>query len=678
LDVGGHEMTHGVVQKTANLVYKNQSGALNEIFADVFGVMIDRDDWKLGEDIVKAGQFPKNALRDLSDPHNGGTSLSNRGYQPRHMNEFYTGTQDNGGVHINSGIPNWAYYKYATAITLAKAEKVYYRALSMYLSSSSEFLDCRYAVVKAAVDLYGAGSTEETAAKTAFDAVGIYDPNPSQGGSGGGSTGNGTFDLPTNTGTESILLTNTDPGISNTLYLFNPTSQGFTAISTTKNRHMPSVLDNGSAAAFINDAKQMIRINLTSPYSEQVISPNAIWSRVAYSKDGTKVAAITTDKDTSIHVYSFAKSTWKVFKLYNPTFSSGVNSGGVLYADALEWDQAGENLVYDALSEVKLGNGSTKTYWDIGIINVWDNEAADWGDGKVEKLFNQLEDGISIGNPTIARNSPHIIAFDYLDFGSSIYGAIGMNINSRENKTIALTSNACVPTYNVQDKYLFFTDETTDEDIYIRELDANKIDDKVGSSSVKLISEAKWGYSFANGARRLLHNENDLISYSFSGLSPAVKGTITGNNIALTVPFGTDVKDLTASFTHSPASKVSVATINQTSSVSSQNYTSPVIYKVKAQDASIKTYTVTVTVDQTNSTNLKSKLPLKIYPNPSTGLFHSSIKNASYQVFTLTGQRVAKGEIIEGELDLGSLESGNYILKVEADGQQSSEVITIE
>ena len=116
LDVAGHEMSHGVVSNSANLQYSGQSGALNESFADIFGVMIDRDDWNVGDDIVNTSAFPSGTMRSMSDPHNGGTQLGHAGFQPRHMNEFYTGSQDNYGVHINSGIANWAYYKYASAI----------------------------------------------------------------------------------------------------------------------------------------------------------------------------------------------------------------------------------------------------------------------------------------------------------------------------------------------------------------------------------------------------------------------------------------------------------------------------------------------------------------------------------------------------------------------------------
>ena len=135
LDVAGHEMSHGVVQTTANLRYQGESGALNESFADVFAAMIDRDDWQIGEDIVNPQIFRSGALRDLSDPRNGGNSLNDNGYQPDHYDIRFTGSQDNGGVHINSGIPNRAFFLFATnsAVGKDRAEQVFYRALDNYL-----------------------------------------------------------------------------------------------------------------------------------------------------------------------------------------------------------------------------------------------------------------------------------------------------------------------------------------------------------------------------------------------------------------------------------------------------------------------------------------------------------------------------------------------------------------
>lgn len=200
LDVGGHEMSHGVVQSTANLEYEGESGALNESFADIFGAMIDRDDWLLGEDVIKNNSFPSGALRSMSDPHNGGKSSNDNGWQPKHMDD--KGGQDNGGVHINSGIVNYAFFLFASNLNVGKdkAEKVYYKALTDYLVKSSVFIDERAAVVQAAKDLYGAGSAVVVAAESAFTQVGI--------GSGGSASGSVyQKDLPANPGGDFIVAT---------------------------------------------------------------------------------------------------------------------------------------------------------------------------------------------------------------------------------------------------------------------------------------------------------------------------------------------------------------------------------------------------------------------------------------------------------------------------------------
>lgn len=172
LDVIAHEMTHGVDSYSADLVYQNQSGALSESMADVMGCFAEfkyqpgKADWLMGEDIYTPNKA-NDALRSLSNP-----TLYN---QPDHMNNYYNTTQDYGGVHTNSGIPNKAAYLIATnsAVGVAKAEQIYYRALTVYLTSNSNFHDARVAVAQAAADLYGAGGAEVSAVNSAFSAVGI-------------------------------------------------------------------------------------------------------------------------------------------------------------------------------------------------------------------------------------------------------------------------------------------------------------------------------------------------------------------------------------------------------------------------------------------------------------------------------------------------------------------------
>ncbi|MBH0357667.1 M4 family metallopeptidase [Bacillus toyonensis] len=143
LDVVAHELTHAVTQYTAGLLYYKQSGALNESFSDVFGYFLDPEDWDCGEDLFTA-KFSGHALRSLSHPEKYG--------QPSHMNQYRYMQDDNGGVHVNSGIPNKAAYLTINAIGKEKAELIYYRALTMYLTPTSDFRDARAALSQSALD----------------------------------------------------------------------------------------------------------------------------------------------------------------------------------------------------------------------------------------------------------------------------------------------------------------------------------------------------------------------------------------------------------------------------------------------------------------------------------------------------------------------------------------------
>ncbi len=183
LDVVGHEFTHGIIDNTAELVYQGQSGALNESYADVFGALIaGGNNWTIGASVVKSPPYPLPYLRSLQDPNAGGAydprePLRGVG-QPAHMREYanlpVSRRSDNGGVHINSGIPNRAAFLVAQAIGNDKTQQIYYRTLTQYLTPDVNFLDAARATVRAATELYGPAEAE--AVRGAFAQVGI-DPN---------------------------------------------------------------------------------------------------------------------------------------------------------------------------------------------------------------------------------------------------------------------------------------------------------------------------------------------------------------------------------------------------------------------------------------------------------------------------------------------------------------------
>lgn len=150
LDVAAHEFSHAVVTGTVNLVYQGQPGALNESFADVMGVMVDRDDWLIGEDIVTPYVFPQGYARSFIDPPGG--------MQPKHMDDLYTGYQDYGGVHINSGIPNHAVYNLANATSREFVEQLWYRTLyKHHIGSQASFVDMAEGTMTACDELVAAG-----------------------------------------------------------------------------------------------------------------------------------------------------------------------------------------------------------------------------------------------------------------------------------------------------------------------------------------------------------------------------------------------------------------------------------------------------------------------------------------------------------------------------------------
>ncbi len=180
-DIVAHEFTHGVTQTTAGLVFQFQPGALNESYSDIFAVLadttgtLDTARWLIGEDIVVNASAPYKYMRNVRDPHKG--FPYNRflfGAQPANMNEYQNLPlmNDNGGIHVNSGIPNRAFSLVANAIGFAKTGKIYYRTLAYYLSPGSQFMDAALLTMQSTIDLYGYGP-EFFAVRTAFNSVGI-------------------------------------------------------------------------------------------------------------------------------------------------------------------------------------------------------------------------------------------------------------------------------------------------------------------------------------------------------------------------------------------------------------------------------------------------------------------------------------------------------------------------
>jgi thermolysin len=191
IDIVAHELTHGVTSSSSNLIYMDEPGALNESFSDIMGTSVEfyfqqvgaglgQADYLIGEDSWRRPGGGLNGIRSLVNPAAFG--------DPDHYSVRYTGSDDNGGVHSNSSIPNHAFYlaieggrNRVSGITVQgvgtanreQIEKSFYRAFVFLLPASATFSTARAATIQAARDLYGANSAAAQAITQAWTAVGV-------------------------------------------------------------------------------------------------------------------------------------------------------------------------------------------------------------------------------------------------------------------------------------------------------------------------------------------------------------------------------------------------------------------------------------------------------------------------------------------------------------------------
>ncbi|MCU7499757.1 MAG: T9SS type A sorting domain-containing protein [Ignavibacteria bacterium] len=441
LDVAAHEMTHGITQYSAGLEYQYQSGALNESFSDVFGALVDTLNWQMGETIVKDFQeFPAGCLRDMSNPHNG-ASEGEHAWQPENMSEFVQTDGDNGGVHTNSGIPNYAFCKVARSLGRSEAGMIWYRALTLYLTKSSQFTDARIATERAAADLFGENSPQLQQVKNAWEAVGVKEDG-------------GTPPPPPSTleGAEWILMTNTEPSDPNSIYMAKTTitsNSDFFALSQTPVSNRPAVSDATGLVVFV-DQNNNLRALLANPDNTQetILDSSGVWGSVAIGPGLTSLALTSMYQDTTIYYIDLINQTYKAFKIATKSYDAA-DAKTALYADELSFEPSGKFLLFDAYNELKQSTGGTLSFWNINLLNI--------ETGYMEAVFPPQSEGISVANPSFSKTSTTRFTFDYIDENKKQDYVRAADFNTGNVATVAGPLPVIgYPTYSANDRTIAF------------------------------------------------------------------------------------------------------------------------------------------------------------------------------------------------------------------------------
>ncbi len=432
LDVVAHELTHGVTENSAGLIYELQPGAMNEAFSDIFGEMVEARtrgevDWLLGQDLG-------DPFRDMKTP--GNVKFGDKGL-PSKMSEYFDlandSNHDHGGVHINSSIINHAFYMLAEglngAIGLTDAEKIFYRCLTVHLQKQSQFIDARLGCVASAEELFGADSTQAKKVGEAFDAVEIFDkpatPAPTP--------------IPSVDGPDCALFVSYDSFYDAMALGRYETAkgdpEGGIALVESVQTSRPAVSGDGSFALFIDGAWDLCGVNTEDSATLECIGFQGYVHSVAVSPDARYYAFVlrnpqTGDALNQINVYDIVTDKTATYNLVAPVIDSQP-VGTVLYADSMVFTADSKQLIYDALTQLKFGTGSNVQRWSIFRLDLATETTT---------TLVTPQEGADFGNPTIGRAGNRYLAFDAKSTTSSADAVIVLDLFTGDAGVVAQLS----------------------------------------------------------------------------------------------------------------------------------------------------------------------------------------------------------------------------------------------
>ncbi|AUI69956.1 M4 family metallopeptidase [Beggiatoa leptomitoformis] len=445
-DVVGHELTHGVVEYSAGLVYEGQSGALNEAFADIFGEMTQtrtqgQPDWIIG------GQELGVTIRSFTNPE---------AYdQPSTMSSYQTlpNTEDgdNGGVHINSGIINHAFYLLSVglndAIGTEAAAKIFYRALTQYLTRNSQFTDARLAAINAAHDLYGQNAIEAQKVAEAFDAVGLLADNP--------TTPSPTSFNPVSEAPDALLsacLTSTgDTKLCRYDTNLGDTEPVILSTSSIKPLKRVSIQGDGSMAVFINANDDLCFIEINNG-QEACAGFDDVHS-VTMSPDGNRYALTFYDNNYRITnqivvIDLTTNEANKIFTIKAPALDGSEPTDTISGVDTLVFSSDSKTILFDAQNLIRTAEGETIGLWGIYSLNI--------NSSKVLSVVKPTN-GQDIGFPHLSKTSDNFITYDIYNTATDKLQVHTLNLNNGKDGLIAeYVGSYSFPTYNGDDSSIVY------------------------------------------------------------------------------------------------------------------------------------------------------------------------------------------------------------------------------
>ena len=168
-----------------------------------------------------------------------------------------------------------------------------------------------------------------------------------------------------------------------------------------------AISGDGRTILFV-DADNFIRAIRSDGSGEQVVSASGDWASIALSPDGKRLAAVTIHRDSTLYILDREDPAGgKAVRLYNPTTQRDVRAYVTLFADALDWDHAGERVLFDAFNSIE-GDSTALSFWRINVLDV-DNEL-------IFPVFPAQPPNISLGNPSFAQTNDNFFTFDRVDF----------------------------------------------------------------------------------------------------------------------------------------------------------------------------------------------------------------------------------------------------------------------